>query len=185
MRKILSFMLTTLDGYHEGPNHEIDWHNVDDEFNEFAIQQLDEIDTLVFGRVTYELMAGYWPTPAAKENDPAIAARMNSVPKIVVSRTLEQVRWANARLVKDGVAETLSEIKRQTGKDIAIFGSSNLTAGVLRMGLVDELRIMVNPVVLGHGIPLFQTADRTSLKLLQTRSFASGNVLLYYRPAGR
>ena len=185
MRKVISFVLTTLDGYHEGPNHEIDWRNVDDEFNQFSIQQLDEIGTLLFGRVTYELMAAYWPTPAAMESDPDIAARMNSMPKVVVSRTLDDVEWANARLVKDGLAEALAELKQQPGKDIAVFGSSNLTASLMRMGLVDEFRIMVNPVVLGEGRPLFQTADRTNLKLVRTRTFDSGNVLLYYELSGR
>jgi dihydrofolate reductase len=183
MRKIFSFMMTTLDGYHEGPNHEIDWHNVDEEFNQFAMQQTDEVDTLLFGRVTYELMAGYWPTPAARESDPEMAARMNSLPKIVVSRTLERVEWANTRLISHDVAGELTELKRQPGRDLAIFGSSNLTVSLLRIGLVDELRIMVNPIVLGSGQPLFQTADRTSLMLLKTRSFDSGNLLLYYQPA--
>jgi dihydrofolate reductase len=121
MRKLISFVLTTLDGYHEGPNHEIDWHNADEEFNEFAIEQTDALGTLVFGRVTYEMMAAYWPTPEARES-------------------------------------------------------------LLRMGLVDEVRILVNPVLLGAGKPLFETADRTKLKLLQTRTFSSGNVLLTYQP---
>jgi dihydrofolate reductase len=183
MRKLISFVLMTLDGYHEGPNREIDWHNADQEFNEFAIEQTDALGTLVFGRVTYELMAAYWPTPEARESDPIVAGQMNSLPKVVVSRTLDRADWANTRLVKEDVAERLAELKRQPGKDIAIFGSSNLTAGLLRMGLVDEVRILVNPVLLGAGKPLFETADRTKLKLLQTRTFASGNVLLTYGPA--
>jgi dihydrofolate reductase len=184
MRKLFSFIVTTLDGYYEGPNGEFDWPVVDQEFNEFGLQQLEETDTLLFGRVTYELMAGYWPTPAAKEDDPRVAAKMNSLPKIVVSRTLDTAEWANTRLIRDDVAEQLARLKRQPGKDVAILGSSALTVSLLRMGLVDELRILVNPVVLGDGRSLFRTADgRIGLKLLRTRPFSSGNVLLHYRPA--
>lgn len=182
-RKMFSFVMMTLDGYHEGPDHSIDWHNVGEEFNRFAIHQMDEVDLLVFGRVTYELMMAYWPTQAAREDDPEVAARMNGLPKMVVSRTLDHVAWANTELIRDRVAERLTEFKRQPGKDVAIVGSSNLTTSLLRMGLVDELRIMVNPVLLGRGTPLFEGADRAGLTLLETRSFGSGNVLLAYQPA--
>jgi dihydrofolate reductase len=186
MRKLFSFLVATVDGYYEGPNGEFDWPVVDEEFNEFAVQQLDEADTLLFGRVTYQQMAGYWPTPAAEEDDPKVTAKMNSLPKIVVSRTLDKAEWANTRLIKDDVAEELTKLKQQPGKDMAILGSSDLTVSLLQMGLIDELRIMVNPVVLGDGKSLFRTAgDRISLKLLKTRPFSSGNVLLYYQPAAR
>jgi dihydrofolate reductase len=182
MRRILSFMVATVDGYYEGPNQEFDWPVVDEEFNEFGVQQLDEVDTLLFGRVTYEGMAAYWPTPAAEEDDPRVAARMNSMSKIVVSRTLDKAEWVNTRLINR--AEQLTTLKQQPGKDMAILGSSDLTVSLLQMGLVDELRIMVNPVVLGSGKSLFRTAgERISLKLLKSRPFNSGNVLLYYRPA--
>ena len=183
MRKVFLFMMVTLDGFFEGPNHEIDWHNVDEEFNEFAIQQLDEIDTLLFGRVTYEGMASYWPTQFAKENDPMVADKMNSVPKLVFSKTLDKAEWNNSRLVKEHIAEELSRLKQQQGGDLAIFGSSDLTVSLLEMGLVDELRIMVNPVVLGSGKRLFEGIhDRLKLRLLKTKTFGSGNVLLYYQP---
>jgi dihydrofolate reductase len=186
MRKLFSFMVTTADGYYEGPNQAFDWPNVDDEFNEFAIQQLDEVDTLLFGRVTYQGMAAYWPTPAAEQDDPMVAAKMNGVSKIVISRTLGKADWANTRLIKDDAAEELTRLKRQPGKDMAIFGSSDLTVNLLRMGLVDELRIMINPIILGEGNSLFRTTDkRIGLKLLKTRPFDSGNVLLYYQPTTR
>ena len=183
MRKVFLFMMVTLDGFFEGPDHEIDWHNVDEEFNEFAIQQLDEVDTLLFGRVTYEGMASYWPTPFAKENDPIIADKMNTIPKIVFSKTLDKVAWNNSRLVKEHVAEEISKLKQQQGRDLAIFGSSKLAASLLQMGLIDELRIMVNPIVLGSGKSIFNGIhDKLSLKLLKTRTFRSGNVLHYYQP---
>jgi dihydrofolate reductase len=186
MRKIFSFLVTTLDGYYEGPNQEFDWPIVDEEFNTFALEQLDEVDTLMFGRATYEGMAAYWPTPAAQDDDPTVAAKMNGLSKIVVSRTLDTADWANTRVINADVAGELIRLKQEPGKDIVILGSSDLTVNLLRLGLVDELRIMVNPIVLGDGKSLFWTADeRINLTLLAARPFSSGNVLLYYRPAAR
>jgi dihydrofolate reductase len=126
MRKILSFMVATVDGYYEGLNQEFDWPIVDEEFSQFAVQQLDEVDTLLFGRVTYQEMAAYWPTPAAEQDDAEVAARMSGISKIVVSRRLDTAEWANTRFIKDDVAEELTKLKQQPGKDIVIFGSSEL-----------------------------------------------------------
>jgi len=184
MRKIIFFMLTSLDGYFEGPDRDINWHHVDDEFNDFAIQQTGEFGALLFGRVTYELMASYWPTETAKRNDPVVAGLMNSLPKIVFSKTLKKVEWENTTLVKDNFVEAVSKLKQEAGKDIAIFGSSDLAVTFIEHGLIDEYRIMVNPVVLGDGKPLFKgIKNKLELKLLKTRTFKSGNVLLYYQPA--
>lgn len=185
MRKLISFMVVTLDGYTEGPDGEFDWPNVDDEFNEFAISQLNDIDTLLFGRVTYEGMASYWPTSAAIEGDRAVAGRMNSVPKVVFSTTLDAADWENTTLIKGNVADAVSELKQQSGKHLALFGSSNLTVSLLEQGLVDELRVMVNPILLGAGKSLFTgLRNRVPLELQHTTTFSSGNVLLSYRPAG-
>jgi len=183
MRKVLFFMLTSLDGYFEGPNRDISWHNADNEFNEFAIKQTGEFGAFLFGRVTYELMASYWPTEVAKRDDPIVAGLMNSLPKIVFSKTLEKVDWENTRLVKENFVEVISMLKQEAGKDIAIFGSSDLTVTLMEHGLVDEYRIMVNPVVLGDGKPLFKgIKKKINLKLIQTKVFKSGNVLLCYGP---
>jgi len=183
MRKVILFMATSLDGYFEGPDHNINWHNVDEEFNKFAIQQTGEFGALLFGRVTYELMAGYWPTEAAKHDDPDIAALMNSLSKLVFSNTLQKVEWENTTLVKNNFSEAVSKLKQQAGKDIAILGSSDLTVSLMEQGLVDEFRIMINPVVLGDGKPLFKgIKGQTKLKLIKTKTFKSGNVLLYYEP---
>jgi dihydrofolate reductase len=152
MRKVFLFMMVTLDGFFEGPDHEIDWHNVDEEFNEFAIDQLNEVDALLFGRVTYQGMASYWPTPSAKENDPIIADKMNTIPKFVFSKTLDKVEWSNSRLVTENIAGEISQLKQEQGRDLALFGSANLAVSLLQMGLIDELRIIVNPVVLGKGL---------------------------------
>jgi dihydrofolate reductase len=186
VKEIFAFIMTTLDGYYEGPNERFDFWVVDEEFNGFAVQQLDEVDTLLFGRVTYEGMAAYWPTPAGEADDPRVAARMNGLAKIVISQTLDKAEWANTRLIKDDVADELTKLKQESGKAIAILGSSDLTVSLLQMRLVDEARIMVNPVVLGAGKSVFRTArERISLKLLKSRPFDSGNVLLYYQPAAR
>jgi dihydrofolate reductase len=183
MRKIILFNMITLDGFFEGPNRDIGWHNVDEEFNEFAIDQLNSADGLIFGRVTYQLMAGYWPTELATTDDPIVAGLMNRIPKIVFSRTLEKVEWNNTRLVKEDVAGEISKLKQQTGKDLYIFGSADLASTFTELGLIDEYRIIVNPVVLGSGTPLFKDLNhKLNLKLLKTKTFKSGNVLLYYQP---
>lgn len=183
MRKLYAFNMVTLDGYFEGPNHSIDWHNVDAEFNEFAIEQTGTADTLIFGRVTYEMMASYWPMPDAIKDDPIVAGMMNKTPKIVVSRTLKQAEWNNTRLIKDHVAEEIAKLKEQPGKEIAVFGSAKLLSTLMKLNLIDEHRIMLNPVVLGSGTPLFQGIDRPiKLRLLKSRTFRSGNVMLYYEP---
>ena len=183
MRKVFLFNLTTLDGFFEGPNQDISWHHVDEEFNEFAIEQLNEIGTLLFGRVTYQLMASYWPTEAAIKDDPDVAGLMNSLPKIVVSKTLDNAEWNNSRLVKENVPEEVSMLKQQPGKDIAIFGSSDLAVTLAQSGLIDEYRIIVNPVFLGGGTPLLKgIKEKLNLQLLKSRIFKSGNVLLYYAP---
>jgi dihydrofolate reductase len=183
MRKLYVFNLITLDGFFEGPNRDITWHNVDEEFNEFAIDQLGKIDLLLFGRVTYELMASWWPTPSAIATDPVVAAKMNAISKIVFSTKLEKAEWNNTRLVKKNVKEEISKLKNQPGKEIAIFGSSDLITSLVRTGLIDEYRIIVNPVVLGSGTPLFkEIRERLNLKLVKTKTFRNGNVLLYYQP---
>ena len=126
MRKLILFMLTSLDGFYEGPGHSLDWHNVDEEFNEFANAQLDSAGMLLFGRVTYEMMAAFWPTTTAIQNDPVTAAAMNRLSKIVFSRRLSGVTWQNTRLVKENIEQEIASLKAQTGKDLIIFGSSDL-----------------------------------------------------------
>lgn len=183
MRKLFAFNMVTLDGFFEGTDHDLSWHNVDDEFNRFAIEQTGNIGTLIFGRVTYELMAGYWPTTDALADDPVVAGLMNALPKIVFSRTLTKADWSNTRLVKGNIAEEITAMKAQPGKDLAVFGSANLLSSLIQLDLVDEHRIMVNPVILGSGKPLFQSIQhQINLKLLDTRTFNSGNVLLTYQP---
>ncbi len=183
MRRLLEFNMVSLDGYFEGPNHDISWHNVDDEFNEYAVSMLDSMDLLLFGRVTYELMAGYWPNAEALRDDPIVAGRMNNLPKVVFSRTLEKAAWNNTKLVKDDIGGFIKQMKQQPGKDMVILGSGSIVSECSRNGLIDEHRIMVNPVVLGAGTPLFRgVPEKLNLKLMKARIFKSGNVLFQYEP---
>lgn len=184
MRKLFLFMMTSLDGYFEGPDHDLSWHNVDEEFVEFAIEQLQTIDTILFGRRTYEMMASFWSSEEALKTDPETAKLMSETPKVVFSRTLQEAKWHDTRLATRDVKDEVMELKRQPGKDIAVFGSSNLCLSLLDDNLLDELRIMINPIAIGEGRPLFAgIGHRLKLQLADTRKFASGNVLLTYRTA--
>ena len=183
MRKLISFMVITADGFTEGPEGEFDWPNVDEGFNEFAVSQIHDLGALLFGRVTYEGMASYWPTPQALEDDPVVTDLMNRVPKYVFSQTLSSADWANTTLVSGEAGPAVAKLKEEDGYDLAVIGSARLTASLIEQGLVDELRVMVNPVLLGGGVSLYSAiTQRVPLTLLRTTVFASGNVLLVYRP---
>ena len=189
MRKLIFFMVTTLNGYFERGKWDVEWHNADDEFDVFAAEQLDEADTLLFGRVTYEGMASYWHTPEGIAEDPVVAGQMNGLRKIVFSRTLEQADWGNTRLVKDNIAEVIARLKEEPaedgkeGKDLLLLASSDLAVSLAELGLIDEYRVMVNPILLAGGTPLFTGLRQDlELELLRARTFKSRNVLLCYAP---
>lgn len=189
MRKVVFFMMTTLNGLYERGRWDvepdgIDWHQTDEEFETFAAEQLGEADTILFGRVTYEGMATYWPTPEAIAADPAVAEQMNGLAKVVFSRTLQGVTWSNSRLAGDDLAGEVRRLKEQPGREIIILASSDLATSLAVEGLIDEYRIMVNPVLIGRGKPVFAgLAQDVALTLLDTRTFGNGNVLLTYAPA--
>lgn len=186
MAKLAAFLMVSVDGYYEGSKPwELEWHNVDEEFNDFAIAQLDASDTLIFGRLTYEGMAQYWPSQQAIEEDPEVASRMNKARKIVVSRTLNepQPEWSNTRLLKSDAVQELARMKQNTARDLLVLGSSRLTASLMQADALDELRLIVNPVALGSGHSVLEGAGKISLRLLSARTFKSGNVLLTYAPA--
>jgi dihydrofolate reductase len=181
MRDVIVFDAITLDGFFEGPGNDLSWHQVDDEFNEFAWEQIRACDTIMFGRKTYELMASYWPTAESAADDPVTAGLMNTCPKIVFSRTLKEAAWHNTRLASNAIDE-VRRLKGQAGKPLIIFGSANLNAGLTAAGLIDEYRLLVMPVVLGKGTPLFQQVkSQLNLNLTGTRIFKNGNVLLTYQ----
>lgn len=183
MRNLVVFNLVTLDGYFAGPDGDISWHNVDAEFQEYAEKNSNSGNTLLFGRVTYELMASYWPSPDALKNDPVVAQGMNNSPKIVFSRTLNRADWTNTRLVKDDMLGEVRKLKEQSGKDLTILGSGSIVAQLAQAGLIDEYQVLLNPVVLGKGKTMFDgIKNKITLKLTRTRTFGNGNVLLCYKP---
>jgi dihydrofolate reductase len=191
MRKIHMFMMLSLDGYFEGPNHDLSWHNVDDEFNKFAIDQLNETGLILFGRRTYQLMESFWPKaatdPKMSDENLEVARLMNTTPKIVFSRTLDKVQetanWKNVRLMRKFDADEVMRLKEQDGKDIWV-GGSDLAVSFVEAGLIDEFRFMISPVTIGKGTPIFKgLKSRLKLELIKTRQFKSGNILLYYKPA--
>ena len=181
------FNMITIDGFFEGVNKwDIGWHQVDQEFNEFAINQLNHSGGLIFGRVTYQGMASYWSTPTANQDDPLVAGLMNSIPKFVFSKTLDRVEWNNSQLIKGDAVAELKKLKEQPGKDLYLFGSANLASTFIKNGLMDEYRLMVNPVVLGAGGSVFNgNIEMMKFKLVDLKTFQNGNVLFYYRPNGQ
>ncbi len=153
MRKLTVFNLVSLDGYIAGEKGDISWHHVDDEFQELAIRASNSGNTLLFGRVTYELMAGFWPTEEAIKRDPIVAAGMNRSEKIVFSKTLKKADWSNTRLVKDDMLAEVRKLKQQAGKDLTVLGSGSVVSQLAQEGLIDEYNILVNPVALAREKP--------------------------------
>ncbi|HEX6542187.1 MAG TPA: dihydrofolate reductase family protein [Ktedonobacterales bacterium] len=190
MRKIISLTHLSLDGFTSGPNDELDWISYDEELEQYAHALHAVTDAVIWGRRTYELMAGYWLTvPGNPESTPAElghARWLEDATKIVVSRTLDRVEWNNARntvLIKDNIAEQVNTIKQQPGKDIWFLGSPTLARTFMQLDLIDEYRININPTVLGQGKSLFDGMTRAfPLKLLEARTFKSGVVALRYEP---
>ena len=186
MRRVMVSNYVSLDGFFAGPGGEIDWFVWDDETAGYMKELMNSIDTILFGRVTYELMASYWPTAGPPAEDPIITDFMNKTPKIVFSRTLEKVEWNNSRLVKDNVAEEVSRMKQVPGTDMVIYGSGNIVSAFAQAGLIDDYRIFVNPVVLGDGKTMFRgLRERLKLRLSSTKTFRCGVVLLHYEPEGK
>ncbi|MBI3646681.1 MAG: dihydrofolate reductase [Acidobacteriales bacterium] len=184
MREVIVFNQVTLDGYFADMNGDMSWaHKQDAEWKAFVQENASGGGELLFGRITYELMASYWPTPLAMKNDPVVAERMNHLPKVVFSRTLDRASWNNTKLVKGGMAAEIRKMKKEPGKDMVIFGSGSIVSQLAQEGLIDEYQIALNPVVLGKGKTMFDgIKEKLHLKLTKTRAFANGNVLLCYEP---
>jgi dihydrofolate reductase len=182
MRKLIVFNHVSLDGYFVDIHGDMSWaHKQDAEWNAFVAENAGSGGTLLFGRITYELMAGYWATPRAIQNDPVVAERMNNLPKVVFSRTLDKASWTNTRLVKSGLKAEIRKMKKEPGMDMTILGSGSIVAQLAQQGLIDEYQLVVNPVVLGKGRTMFDVIqEKLSLKLNKTRIFGNGNVLLCY-----
>jgi dihydrofolate reductase len=184
LRKIVYMMSVSLDGFIEGPDRELDWHQVDDELHSHFNALLAPMGAFLSGRVTHELMAAFWPTADADPSStgPAVeyARIWRDMPKIVFSKTLERADW-NTTVVRDLVVDDIKALKAQPGGDLAL-GGADLGAAFMRNDLVDEYRVYVHPVLIGRGRPMFQPADdKVSLLLVETRTFGNGVVLLRYQ----
>jgi dihydrofolate reductase len=185
MRKLSVFNQVTIDGYFTTKKGDMSWaHKHDEEWNAFVAENAKGGGVLLFGRITYEMMTSYWPTPQARKDAPIVAERMNSLPKVVFSRTLDKASWNNTKLVKGDIADEVRKMKQESGPDLVIMGSGTIVSQLTGQGLIDEFQIVVNPLVLGEGRTMFEgVKDRPQLKLTKTRSFRNGNVLLCYAPA--
>jgi dihydrofolate reductase len=181
-RKIILSMFVSVDGYISGQNGEFDWFVWDKEMENYSVDLVKTVDTMLFGRKTYQLMESYWPNASPPEESPIIIDAMNNTPKVVFSRTLEKAGWNNSRLVEENAKEEVVRLKQQPGKNIVIYGSSEFAAYLTGQSLIDEYQMIINPVILGEGKRLFEGIDqKTKMELKETRKFKSGNVLLNYR----
>ncbi|MDQ3063810.1 MAG: dihydrofolate reductase family protein [Acidobacteriota bacterium] len=187
MRKVILSTNVTLDGFIEGPNGELDWMMMDEEIWKEVKALLSTVDTTLFGRVTYQGFESYWSSVPANPESPKgeveFAHWIEKTSKIVFSKTLEKAEWNNSRLVKENIAEEISKLKGQPGKDILMFGGAGIVQTFMRLGLIDDYRINIYPIVLGSGISLFKNfEDRMNFKLLEIKTFNSGVVGLHYQP---
>jgi dihydrofolate reductase len=183
MRRIFLFMNVSLDGYFEGPGHDISGFHSD--FEAFSSEQSQEVDTILFGHKTYEMMK-FWSTPQAEETAPEIAKFMNERPKFVASHQYFEPGWKGVTVISGDVPGEVKKLKEQPGKTIAIFGSNSLCVSLIQAGLLDEIQIMLNPVVFGEGTSLFKgLPEKANLTLTGTHQFKSGAVLLTYEPVKR
>lgn len=183
MRKLNVFNFITLNGFYKGANDDINWHKHGVEENKYASEMLDTGSTLLFGRVTYEMMAAYWPTSFAINNDPDVARGMNEAEKIVFSGTIKKTEWNNTRIINENIIEETKKLKQSAGNDLTILGSGTIISQFAQEGLIDEYKIMVDPVALSEGTPIFRGINRNlHLKLTETKVFKSGVILLCYKP---
>jgi dihydrofolate reductase len=178
MRKVVVSMFMTLDGVTEAP-HEWSFPFWTDEIGKFKHAELFASDALLLGRVTYQGFAAAWPS---RTDEQGYADRINSLPKYVVSTTLEKPEWNNSTLIKANVAEAIAKLKQRPGQDIVIHGSNTLVRALMPHHLIDEYRLLVYPIVLGSGKRLFRDGSKATLKLVETKTFGSGVVLLRYQP---
>jgi len=186
MRRLVVFNMVSLDGYFVDAHGDMTWAHADPadtEWNAFVSGNAQGGGVLLFGRKTYEMMASFWPTPAASQANPVVAKRMNALPKVVFSRTLDKATWRNTTLVRDDPALAVRRMKGEPGDDMVILGSGSIVSRLTGQSLIDEYQIVVIPVILGRGRTMFDGVEKqTRVKLIDTRRFGNGNVLLRYQP---
>lgn len=189
MQKVISFMHTTLDGYFADSKGDMSWahRNSDDpEWDNFVADNAKGGGTLLFGRVTYDLMVSFWPTPAAHQSFPVVAEQMNNLPKVVFSRTLDRATWKNTALVKNNMPDEVRKLKRESSNDMVIMGSGSIVVQLANEGLIDEFQVVTNPIALGKGKKFLEgVTKKLDLKLAKSRIFANGNAFLCYVPVSR
>lgn len=184
MPKLTVFSQLTIDGYFAGENSDVSWahQNQDAEWNGFVEGNAKSGNALLFGRVTYEMMASFWPTPQAAKMNPVVAEAMTAAPKLVVSKTLEQANWKNTTIIKSDFTGQVRRLKQGSGKDMTILGSGSIVSQLAQEGLIDEYHVVINPVVLGRGRSLFEGMEKPlKLTLAASRVFRNGNVVLSYQ----
>ncbi len=183
MRKLNVFNFITLNGYIEDLNHDISWHRHGSEENKFSDDSLKAEGILLFGRKTYEMMYSFWPTPMAAEQFPETAKGMNRSEKIVFSNTMKKAEWNNTKVIGGDIVAEMKHLKNSKGLDMAILGSGSIVTQFADAGLIDEYQIMIDPVAIGKGTPLFNgLKKKLDLKLTESKLFKSGIVLLNYKP---
>lgn len=185
MRKLQVFNQVSVDGCFADEHGDMSWaHKSDPEWDEFVATNASGGGTLVFGRVTYDMMASFWPTPLAKQTAPAVAERMNAMEKIVFSRTLQSATWNNTRVLRGDLAAEVRKLKAEPGPGLTILGSGTIVSQLTEARLIDEYQLVVNPLVLGRGRKLFDgVRERAPLTLKSARPFRNGNVVLTYEPS--
>jgi dihydrofolate reductase len=184
MRKVLVFNNVSLDGYIADEKGDMSWaHKQDPEWLAFTSENAKGQAEMLFGRVTYEMMAGWWPTLQAIQSMPEVARAMNEAPKVVFSRTLGEATWQNTRLVKDDPAAEVRRMKTQPGPGLLVMGSGTIVSQLTDAGLVDEYQLVLHGIALGRGKKMFDVRERTPLALVKTRVFTNGNVVLWYQRA--
>lgn len=187
MQKLIVFNHVSLDGFFVDQNGRMDWAKMaqrNAEWDAFVAANASGDATLVFGRVTYQLMHSYWPTPMAKQHDALVAERMNASKKVVFSRTLDKADWNNTELIKEDLPGTIRRMKQESKNGLTILGSGKIVAQLAEAGLVDEYHLVMNPVILGAGRTMFDgVTHKLSLKLDDSRTFSNGYVFARYVPA--
>ena len=184
MRKLVVFNSVSLDGCFTDHRGDMSWaHKQDEEWNDFVTDNASGGGELLFGRVTYDMMNSFWPTPMAAEQFPVVAEQMNKLPKVVFSRSIREPTWNNTRLFSDDLVKNIKKLKDEKGDGMVIMGSGNIIAQLAPHGLIDEYQMVVNPIALGNGRTMFDgIAGKLNLNLSSTRAFKNGNVLLVYKP---
>jgi len=183
MRKLNVFNFVTLNGFYKGTNEDISWHRHGEEEFGYSAESLKSGNTLLFGRVTYEMMASFWPTPMGIEHSPIIAEGMNKAEKIVFSKKMKKAEWNNTKVIGGDIVAEMKRMKKSKGKDMTVLGSGSIVTQFTDAGLIDEYHIMIDPIAIGNGTTIFGSLrNKLELELTEVKTFKSGVVLLSYQP---